>query len=121
MKHEDWVNPELTAFGLLLHGEAIQGTDDHGRPFRDDTFLILFNNGDRILPVSLPSVCACGRPHHWEVVEAFRRELVQTVYAPGAKLELPSGTLTVLMAVPPFEQNGNSAAGQRLHDTSENA
>ncbi|CAM3302703.1 glycogen debranching protein GlgX [Rhodothermus bifroesti] len=120
MKHEDWVKTELTAFGLLLHGEAIQGTDDRGRPFRDDTFLILFNNGAQAVPVVVPSVCACGKPHHWEVVEAFRRELLQTTYAPGATLELPAGTLTVLTAVPPFEANGNSAAAERLHEASKN-
>ncbi len=106
MQHEDWTNPELTAFGLLLHGDAIQGTDSHGRPFRDDTFLILFNNGKEAFSVVVPEVCSCGKPHHWEVVPVFQRNVTPATCAPGEALSLPPGVLTVLVAVPPFS-NGN--------------
>ena len=106
MRHEDWTNPELTAFGLLLHGDAIQGTDERGRPFRDDTFLILFNNGKEAVPVVVPEVCSCGKPHHWEVVPVFQRNVEPTTCAPGETLSLPPGVLTVLVAVPPFS-DGN--------------
>ncbi|AEN72910.1 glycogen debranching enzyme GlgX [Rhodothermus marinus SG0.5JP17-172] len=110
MRHEDWTNPELTAFGLLLHGDAIQGTDEHGRPFRDDTFLILFNNGSEAVPVVVPEVCSCGKPHHWEVVPVFQRNVEPPTCAPGETLSLPPGVLTVLVAVPPFSDGNPETA-----------
>ncbi len=38
MQHEDWTNPELMAFGLLLHGDAIQAPTSAGGPSETTRF-----------------------------------------------------------------------------------
>ncbi|MDQ3397760.1 MAG: glycogen debranching protein GlgX, partial [Deinococcota bacterium] len=43
MTPEDWTNPELPAFGMLLYGDSLKETDALGRPLTDDTFLVLFS------------------------------------------------------------------------------
>nr|WP_243663892.1 hypothetical protein [Rhodothermus marinus] len=62
------------------------------------------------MPVVVPEVCSCGKPHHWEVVSVFQRNVEPTTCAPGETLSLPPGVLTVLVAVPPFSDGNTEPA-----------
>ncbi len=54
MSDQDWSTPWAEAFGMLLAGDEIAETDDHGRPISGDTFLILFNAAGNDVDFSLP-------------------------------------------------------------------
>lgn len=53
MTHEDWHDEELRAFGYLLRGKDLE-PDPQGEPRRDDSFLVLMNQGRDPMPVELP-------------------------------------------------------------------
>ncbi|HET6567052.1 MAG TPA: glycogen debranching enzyme GlgX, partial [Rhodothermales bacterium] len=97
MKVEDWRQPALRAFGLLLRGDCIAGTDRRGEPLRDHTFLMLFNNDRRPVGFRLPRGEA-GNPSMWTVVPEFRRGNPGTTLAPGTRLPVRPRVLTVLRA-----------------------
>jgi glycogen operon protein len=47
MTDQDWVSRHARSLGVFLNGKAIPGKDEHGRPFVDDSFLLLFNGAAR--------------------------------------------------------------------------
>jgi isoamylase len=71
MTTRDWEQRGLHAFGMLIRGDRIPGTDRRGNPLRDDTFLLLFNKGTVSASLPLPWKEA-GEPTHWEAVSPFR-------------------------------------------------
>ncbi len=97
MTDEDWKQEDLQAFGLLLRGDQIRGTDELGRLREDDTFLLLFNKGDASIDFVLPKVFG-DHPDAWEVVPALQRDLPETRYTPGDPVPLTPHVLVVLKA-----------------------
>ncbi len=53
MTQEDWHDDDLSAFGYLLRGMDLE-PDSRGRPRRDDSFLVLMNQGESRVPFELP-------------------------------------------------------------------
>jgi glycogen operon protein len=53
MTHDDWHDEGLRAFGYLLRGKHLE-PDPQGRPRRDDSFLVLMNQGSDPVPFELP-------------------------------------------------------------------
>ena len=53
MTQDDWHDEELRAFGYLLRGMDLE-PDPQGQPRRDDSFLVLMNQGDDSVPFELP-------------------------------------------------------------------
>ena len=53
MTHDDWHDDGLPAFGYLLRGKDLE-PDPQGRPRRDDSFLVLMNQGDNPVEFTLP-------------------------------------------------------------------
>ena len=66
MTWQDWEKEDLQAFGLLLRGDRIAGTDERGHTLHDDTLLLLFNTSDEVVDFTLPNGAA-GNPDHWDV------------------------------------------------------
>lgn len=97
MRMEDWRQPSLRAFGLLLRGDRIAGVNQRGEPLRDDTFLILFNNDRRPVSFRLPQKEA-GKPSAWISVPEFRRGVSAAPLAPGTRLAVRPYALNVLRA-----------------------
>jgi isoamylase len=64
----DWHDPQAYVLGMLIHGQATDEKDDHGRPVVGRTLLLLVNGGARPRAFTLPRL---GRPGDW-------RELVHT-------------------------------------------
>jgi isoamylase len=79
---DEWQSEDYYAFGLLLAGNGIAGTDERGRRIVDDTLLILFNAAPDPCPFTLPdepltigSGAAC---EGWELVLDTRDSLPQS-------------------------------------------
>ena len=67
MTQDDWHRSDMHAFGLLLRGDRIQGTDARGRPLCDDTLLLLCNTGRTPIAFTLPQTHAAN-PKGWEII-----------------------------------------------------
>ena len=67
MTQSDWHRSDMHAFGLLLRGDRIQGTDARGRPLYDDTLLLLCNAGHQPIAFMLPQTEAAN-PKGWEII-----------------------------------------------------
>ncbi len=79
MTGAEWHDPDLHALGMLIHGEAADETDEHGRPIRGDTLLLLVNNRDTDQVFTLP---AMPQPGRWrEMLNTAVREDRGTQYA----------------------------------------
>jgi len=61
MSDRDWSNGQVQSFGMMIHGEASDETDDRGRPVQGDTLLVLFNGGAREERFTLPHLTVGGR------------------------------------------------------------
>jgi len=59
----DWQNPDLRAFGMLLHGDVTEDLDERGRRETGDTALLLLNGGNRSCYFRLPALKLPGRWH----------------------------------------------------------
>ncbi|MEM6328506.1 MAG: glycogen debranching protein GlgX, partial [Bacteroidota bacterium] len=94
MTWADWDGWGVSAFGLLLRGDRIPGTDRLGRPREDDTLLLLFNKGGDPKDLVLPTDPA-GDPADWRAEPPFD-EGIEATYAGGATVSLPPNSLTVL-------------------------
>ena len=56
---------EVPTLGLQLAGDAIDETDDRGKPILDDTFLLILNAAEAAAPFVLPNH---GKARRWEIV-----------------------------------------------------
>ena len=54
MTDKDWESSHARSLGVFLNGKAIPGRDEHGQPFLDDSFLLLFNGHSRAVYWSIP-------------------------------------------------------------------
>jgi isoamylase len=54
MTDQDWDSRHARSLGVFLNGKAIPGRDEHGRPFLDDSFLLLFNGHSRAVYWTIP-------------------------------------------------------------------
>jgi glycogen operon protein len=75
MTAADWRDPANHVLGMLVTGTSADEYDDHGRPLRSETLLLLVNGGNRSRQFSLPRRHTPGVWH----------ELVDTV-RPGERL-----------------------------------
>ena len=65
MTDDEWHAPRIRCLGVRLSGNAIEETDDRGRPIVDDTLLILLSAGDQPVPFKLPRP---GTQRDWTIV-----------------------------------------------------
>jgi glycogen operon protein len=63
MTDADWHNGGAHALGMLILGDASDETDDHGRPIKGDTLLMLLNNDEREQTFTLPAMDGTGVWH----------------------------------------------------------
>jgi len=107
MTHDDWHDDGLRAFGYLLRGKGLE-PDPQGRPRRDDSFLVLMNQGDDPVPIELPEETneledvGC---EGWHVVPELAEERTGAdPLEPGGVLTLRPQRLLALRAVPPSDE-----------------
>ena len=100
MDDEAWNAHFVRSFGVLLGGDAMMEWDEEGRRVNDDTFLLLFNAAEDVVPFMLPSTPQPGR---WEMVlDTARAAAEQTaeVHDAGVAVDLSGRSLRVLRRVP---------------------
>jgi glycogen operon protein len=97
MTGEDWEQSGLDAFGVVLRGDAMRGTDRQGRPRADDTFLLLFNKGGGPATLPLP-VEEAGAPTGWAPAAPFDG-LAEGALGVDGEVTVPPQSLVVLRAV----------------------
>ena len=102
MTNDDWHDSSLRAFGYLLRGKDLE-PDPQGRPRRDDSFLVLMNQGDDPVPFELPEETneledvSCAA---WHLVPELTdgEEAVEGPLEPGGVLPLRPHRLLALKA-----------------------
>jgi glycogen operon protein len=100
MTEADWFGPTV-GLGMLLSGSAMSERDQHGRPLRDDSFLLLLNAGDRVLDFTLPGgPRATGYESVLDTALADQRADPATRHPALAALPLPARSLRLLRLVP---------------------
>jgi glycogen operon protein len=72
----DWHDPHVHVLGMLIHGQATDEKDDHGRPVIGRTLLLLLNGGTRPRAFTLPRL---GRPGDWHELLHTARAGTRTV------------------------------------------
>lgn len=96
MTDEDWNKGFVKSLGIRLAGDAIEETDEKGRPIVDDTLLILLNAHSEPLSFTLP---AHKRGVRWEpllnTAEPHRPKRI-TLFKGGEYYELEARCLAVL-------------------------
>ena len=100
MTEDDWENPDLKAFGLMLRGDRIRSIDQFGEQHTDDTFLILFNQSADERPFILPAAKA-GETFDvaaWSTVPEFKGSLPEITLETGSRVNLQSYQLVVFKA-----------------------
>ena len=65
MTDQEWTTPHFQCLGMRLSGDAIDATDECGRPIVDDTLLLLLSSSDNPVAFKLPRP---GRPRDWRIV-----------------------------------------------------
>jgi len=101
MTRDDWHDEELRAFGYLLRGTDLE-PDLQGRPRRDDSFLVLMNQGSDPVAVELPEETneledvSC---EGWELVAEFEEGAVEGPHEPGGVLTLRAHGFQALRAL----------------------
>ena len=105
MSEGDWHNGELSTLGMILSGLGLQEVDWRCRPITDDSFLILFNGGNKSVRFTLPEPPVEGR-WFWEWASdpegAFRRARSTNARIMGGRrrLRIPAGTVELFRMVP---------------------
>jgi glycogen operon protein len=72
----DWHDPQTHVLGMLIHGQATDEKDDHGRPVVGRTLLLLVNGGARPRAFTLPRL---DRPGEWHELVHTGRTGTRTV------------------------------------------
>jgi len=97
MTDADWQAGSAGSLTVFLNGEAIGEPDRRGEPIRSDSFLLLFNAGERDLEFTLPP------PRYgvlWSKVLDTAVPLISahdvTVVEPGDVIGVPSRSVQVL-------------------------
>ena len=73
LTEDDWRNPEASALGMLIAGNATDEVNDRGHPVHDDTLLLIVSNAESDVAFQLPELSHRGI---WaELVNTARHEL----------------------------------------------
>jgi glycogen operon protein len=96
MTEEAWANGQSRCLGLRLAGDAIEEVDHMGEPIAGDTFLVLLNAHEQVVPFILPAHEARVR---WELVldtRAWELEEGGRTFRAGEIYDLEARSLAVL-------------------------
>jgi len=77
MTDQEWDTYYARCLGLLLHGDAIEEQDEHGKAIRGDTFLLLLNAHTQTVPFRMPQQAGIAR---WGVA-------IDTCFADGVRAD----------------------------------
>jgi isoamylase len=80
----DWHDPHIHVLGMLIHGQATDEKDDHGRPVVGRTLLLLVNGGSRPRAFTLPRL---DRPGEWHELLHTARPGTRTVKGEAQNLQ----------------------------------
>ena len=101
MDNGDWDDGTLRAFGFLLRG-TFQDTNSRGDALQDDTFLVLMNQGDDPVAVTLPEKTNDLDDGHclaWHLVPELAEMVnVDGPFEPGGTLPLAPHAIVALRA-----------------------
>ncbi len=94
---EDWQSKTLHSFGMLLSGATIKDVGRSGKLTIDETYLLLFNAGEKDSEFAAP-VEEAGSPESWIVVLASDGITIGSRYEAREIIGVPAGSLLVLEA-----------------------
>jgi glycogen operon protein len=97
---EEWQSSWMSAFGMLLGGEAFGETDENGGPLRDDTMLILANAHHEPVEFTLPKTAEGMK---WQTIVDTNSHTVgesQTILDGGGSFGLNGRSLVAFRQAP---------------------
>lgn len=104
MTDEAWNASSARSLGVLLAGDAIQETDEHGERIIGDTLLLLMNASGKDALFILP---ACGANLRWEfVLDTFDLNAKDVALIEDRKYKLESRSLAVFILIEKPIKNG---------------
>ncbi|MDB6171317.1 MAG: isoamylase [Chthoniobacteraceae bacterium] len=113
MGDHDWNSSHVKCIGMILGGDAMDIRDFHGKPVRDDTFLLLFNAYYK--PVKF--LLAGKRDVGWEMLIDTRLErgFLSTAaeFASGDELELEARSIVLLRLSRGSQEHARAASWKR--------
>jgi glycogen operon protein len=99
MHTADWLRSGGHVLGALLRGDRLEDNDAIGNRLEDSTYLVCFNASEKPVRFVLPPN-GVGNPEAWVVaLSSIDGSLEGGRHRPGAPLELPAVSVTVLEAV----------------------
>jgi glycogen operon protein len=98
MSEEQWRQHSARCLGAYLPGTGVNDRDDHGKPIRDDDFLLMLNGSDERIAFATP--CEAGIEECWSAVldtggGGQRRRPAETGPSPAYPLQPRSLALLV--------------------------
>jgi glycogen operon protein len=96
MTETEWNQHFARCLGVYLAGAAIERRDRHGRPVRDNNFLLLFNAHHEMIPFELPKFLT--EKAWWTVLDtaAVAKQFAQNRVEPGSQYPLHGRSLALL-------------------------
>jgi pullulanase/glycogen debranching enzyme len=61
MQQPDWSDRSIQSLGMLLHADAVDDVDAHGKLLVDDALLLIVNGGSAPVSFALPTPDASGQ------------------------------------------------------------
>jgi glycogen operon protein len=106
MTHEDWHNPFLRNFGVLIEGQALVQMDRNGDLLIGNSLLFLINGGDDTTTFSLPSH---RTKRHWEILLDTDSKTGQPLQEnllvePGQEFSVQGRQIVLFRLCPPPEE-----------------
>jgi len=96
MTETEWNQHFARCLGVYLAGAAMERRDRHGRPVKDNNFLLLLNAHHEMIPFTLPDFLT--ERAWWSVLDtaSMDRPFVQNRIEPGAEYPLQGRSLALL-------------------------
>ncbi len=103
MTDEAWNADFVRSLGVMLAGNAIAETDEHGQPLVDDTLLVLLNAHDDKVPFTLPALA--DDRHQWlRVLDTFDGQSHERPFKGAARYPLQGRSVALFRMTPPIRE-----------------
>ena len=114
MSEDEWRDPSVRCLGMFLAGQGLDETDERGRKFGDENFLVLLNANHEDVAFTLPAFHPGARWSAW--MDTSREGGLHPVetYDASAAYPLQARSLVVLM-----ERRGNGSGSGKKEESNE--
>jgi isoamylase len=114
MNEDEWRDPSVRCLGMFLAGQGLDETDERGRKFGDENFLVLLNANHEDVAFTLPAFHPGARWSAWMDTSREGGLHPAETYDASAAYPLQARSLVVLM-----ERRGNGSGSGKKEESNE--